>query len=64
MDTDKYEYFSGKEILPPDQNKIIEQAKFTYSPFRKAFEKQGKLIELQGEKQVLKLQIFLIRKLN
>ena len=26
---DKYKYLTGKEILPPNQQKIIEQAKFT-----------------------------------
>ena len=31
---------------------IIEQAKFTYSPLRKTFEKQTKTIEDQGQKQV------------
>ena len=25
--------------LPPDQRRVIEQTKFTYSPFGKAFEK-------------------------
>ena len=35
----KYEYLIGKEILPSDQNKIIEQGKFTYSPLSKVFEK-------------------------
>ena len=30
---------------------IIEQAKFAYSPLGKAFEKQTKTIENQGEKQ-------------
>ena len=30
---------------------MIEQAKFTYPPLRKAFEKQTKTIEDQGEKQ-------------
>ena len=29
------EYFTGKEILTSDQNRIIEQAKFTYSLLRK-----------------------------
>ena len=48
---DKYEYLTGKEILPSDQNRIIEQAKFTYSPLGKAFGKQIKRIEDQGEKQ-------------
>ena len=28
-----------KEILPSDQSRIIEQAKFTYFPIGKAFEK-------------------------
>ena len=36
---DKYEYLTGEEILPSVQNRIIEQAKFTYSPLGKAFEK-------------------------
>ena len=25
---DKYELFTGEEILPPNQNRVIEQAKF------------------------------------
>ena len=37
--TDKYEYLTGEEILPSVQNRRIEQAKFTYSPLGKAFEK-------------------------
>ena len=37
--TDEYEYISGQEILPFDQSRIIEQAKLTYSPLGKAFEK-------------------------
>ena len=48
---DKYEYLAGEEILPSNQQQIIEQAKFTYSPLGKAFEKQTKTIEDQGEKQ-------------
>ena len=40
----KYEYLSGEEILPSNQQQIIEQAKFTYSPIGKAFEKQIKTI--------------------
>ena len=31
---DKYEYLIGEEILPSDQGRIIEQAKFT---LRKSF---------------------------
>ena len=29
---DKYEYCTGKEISPSNQQQIIEQAKFTYPP--------------------------------
>ena len=50
--TDKYEYLIGEEILPSNQQQIIEQAKFTYSPLGKAFEKQIKTIEEQGKKQI------------
>ena len=49
---DKYDYLTGEEILPSNQHQIIEQAKFTYSPLRKAFEKQTKTIKDQGEKQI------------
>ena len=49
---DKYEYLTGEEILPSNQQQIIQQAKFTYSPLGKAFEKQIKTIEDQGKKQV------------
>ena len=48
---DKYEYLTEEEILPSDQRRVTEQAKFTYSPHGKAFEKQIKTIEEQGEKQ-------------
>ena len=41
---DKYEYLTGKKILPSNQQQIIEQSKFTYSPLGKAFEKQIKAI--------------------
>ena len=50
--TDKYEYLTGEEILPSNQQQIIEQAKFTYSPLGKAFEKETKTIKDQGEKQI------------
>ena len=49
--TDKYEYLTGEEILPSNQQQIIEEAKFTYSSLGKAFEKQIKTIEDQGKKQ-------------
>ena len=50
--TDKYEYLTGEKILPSNQQQIIEQAKFTYFSLGKAFEKQTKTIEKQGEKQI------------
>ena len=48
----QYEYLTGEDILPSNQKKIIEQARFTYSCLGKAFEKQIKTIEDQGQKQV------------
>ena len=36
---DNYEYISGEEILLPDQRRVIDQAKFSYSSWGKAFEK-------------------------
>ena len=48
----KYEYLTGEDILPSTQQQIIEQTKFTYSPFGKAFDKQIKIIEDHGKKQV------------
>ena len=35
----KYEYLTGEGIWPSNQQQITEQAKFTYSPLGKAFEK-------------------------
>ena len=48
---EKYEYLTGKELLPSDQSRMIEQANFTYSPLGKAFKTQIKTIEVQGIKQ-------------
>ena len=52
----KYEYLTGEDILPSNQEQIIEQAKFNYSPLGKAFEKQIKTIQDQGEKQIKAIQ--------
>ena len=41
---DKYEYLTGEEILPSNQQQIIQQPKFNYSPLGKALEKQVKTI--------------------
>ena len=48
----KYEYLTGEDILPSNRQQIIEQAKFTYFPLGKAFERQIKTTEDQGQKQV------------
>ena len=48
----KYEYLTGEDKLPSNQQQIIELAKFTYSPLGKAFEKKIKTIENQREKQI------------
>ena len=52
----KYEFLTGEDILPSNQQQIIEQAKFTYSPLGKSFEKQIKTIEDLGKKQVEALE--------
>ena len=53
---DKYEYLTGEEILPSNQQQIIQQAKFADYPLGKALEKQIKTIEDQGKKQVKAIQ--------
>ena len=53
----KFECLTGEEILPSNQNRIIEPAKFTYSPLGKVFRKQIKTIEEQGKKQVEALKV-------
>ena len=53
----KYEYLTGEDILPSNQQQIIEQTKFTYSPQGKAFEKQIIAIEDRGQKQVDALKV-------
>ena len=52
----KYEYLTGKEILPSNQKQIIEQPKLTSSSLGKPFQKQTKAIEDQGEKQIKAIQ--------
>ena len=37
--THKYEYLTGENILPSNQQQIIEQSRFTYSLLGKAFDK-------------------------
>ena len=44
---DKYEYLTNEEILLSDQSRLIEEAKSTYSPLGKAFEKQIKKLKIK-----------------
>ena len=60
----KYGYLTGEEMLFSNQKQIIEQAKFTYSPLGKAFEKQTKTIEDQGKKQVDALEALKTKELE
>ena len=48
----KYKCLTVKEVLLSDQRRVIEQAKFIYSPLGKGLKKQRKTIEDQGEKQI------------
>ena len=57
----KYEYLTGEDILPVNQQQIIQQARFTYSPLGKAFEKQINIKD-QAERQIETLKS--IRKLS
>ena len=54
---DKCEYLTGEEILPSDQSRRKEQAKYIYSPLGKAFEKQIKTTEDQEKNQVEALKV-------
>ena len=51
---DKYQYLTGEETILSNQQQILEEAKFTYSPLEKAFEKQIKQLEIK-EKNKLRL---------
>ena len=52
----KYEYLTGEDILLSNQQQVIELGKFTYSSLGKAFEKEIKTIEDQGQKQTKAIQ--------
>ena len=49
--TDKYDFLIEEQMIPPHQMRVIEQAKFAYFLLGKAFEKETKAIEDQGEKE-------------
>ena len=43
-------------MTPSNQQQVIEQAKFTYSPLGKDLEKQIKEVEDQGQRQIKTIQ--------
>ena len=53
---DKYEYCADEEILPSDQKRVIEQAKFTYYPPVKHLKNKQKQLEFKekNKKRLLK----------
>ena len=54
---DKYEYLTSEEIMLSNQQQIIEQAKFIYSPLGKAFEKQIIAIEDQVKNKLKQIDV-------
>ena len=46
---DKYEYLTGEEILSPNQQQIIEQAKFTYSPLGNKQKNKQKILKIKDK---------------
>ena len=48
----KYESLTGEDILPSNQQQIIDQTKFTHSPLGKAFHKLIKQLKIKEKKQV------------
>ena len=49
----KYEYLTGEDILPSNQQQIIEQTKFNNSPLGRAFDKQIKTIEIKEKNRLM-----------
>ena len=50
---DKYEYLTGEEILPSNQQQIIEQAKFTYSPLEKLLKNKQKQSKIKEKSKLM-----------
>ena len=49
----KYDSLTGEDILPSNQQQIIEQTKFTYSPLGKAFDKQKKQLKIKERNRLI-----------
>ena len=50
--SDIYEYLKGEQVLPHDQRRVIQRAKFTSHRFKKSLEKQTETIEDLGKRQI------------
>ena len=50
-----YEYLTGEDMLPSNQQQIIEKARFTYSLLGKAFEKKVDALETLKQKEKNKI---------
>ena len=54
---DEHEYLAGGKILPSDQSRMVEEAKFIYSPLQNVSKNKQKKLKIQlknedgGEKQ-------------
>ena len=51
---EKYEYLTGKEILPFDKRRVTEQAKFTYSPLGEKSKQKRLKIKVKSKQKHLK----------
>ena len=49
----KYEYLTGEDILPSNQQQMIKQTKFTYSPLGKAFDKQIRQLKIKVKNRLI-----------
>ena len=53
----KYEYLAGEKVFPFDKSRTTKEANFSYPPLGKASEKETKVIQDQGRKQVKALKV-------
>ena len=52
---DKYQYLTGKKVLPSHHSRMLEPAKFIHCPFGKAFKNKQKQLKT-NDKNKSKLQ--------
>ena len=49
----KYEYLTGEDRLPSNQQQIIEQAKFTYSLWEKLLKNKQKQLKIKVKNRLM-----------